>query len=130
MSIHDEQAMAIVKETGGLTLAVRHIGSYLCAMNVDPKEFLQEYRDEDEASAIDAWGESSPSWYSHTLSTFLNYAFGQLTGDPVALFAVVVFLDWGQGLKRDPIINVLLVQPTRILAGKKNAAFRGARPKT
>ncbi|CAN9264153.1 unnamed protein product [Alternaria alternata] len=121
-SIEDGKAAAIVKETGGLPLALRHIGSYICAMNMDPSDFLEEYRDEDEASAIDAWDESVPPWYSHTLSTFLNYAFSQLTGDAIALLAVVVFLD------PERISDSLFspkVEPTRLwVKSRYNAAVR------
>ncbi|KAF2195031.1 hypothetical protein K469DRAFT_756928, partial [Zopfia rhizophila CBS 207.26] len=91
--ISSEAAAALVKETGGLPLAIRHIGSYICAMGTDPVQFLQAYQDENEASAIDAWDESIPSWYSHTLSTFLNYAFEKLTDDAIALLSTVCFLD-------------------------------------
>ncbi|KAF2105691.1 P-loop containing nucleoside triphosphate hydrolase protein [Lophiotrema nucula] len=92
-SIDYEAGAAIVKETGGLPLAIRHIGSYICAMGTNVAEFLADYQNESEASAIDAWSESAPSWYSHTLSTFLNYAFERLTPDAISLLTVIIFLD-------------------------------------
>jgi len=92
--LSEEVATALVVETGGLPLAIRHIASYIRATESDPMEFLQTYHeDRSSSSTVDEWDENIPPWYRHTLATFLNFAFRQLNDQSIFLLIIVSFLD-------------------------------------
>jgi hypothetical protein len=92
-TISNDIASAIVAETSGLPLAIRQIGSYICATESDPAEFLKSYQGHSSSLRIDEWNENTPPWYSHTLATSLNFAFGNLNEDATFLISLISFLD-------------------------------------
>ncbi|KAK4244754.1 P-loop containing nucleoside triphosphate hydrolase protein [Corynascus novoguineensis] len=91
-----EDARDISEETGGLPLAIRQITSYILAESLNTEKFLQIYRDRRRSKSVDAWDESATPWYSHTLATFLDFAFGKLSSRANLILAVISFLDADQ----------------------------------
>jgi hypothetical protein len=92
-TISNDIARQIVEEMSGLPLAIRQIGYYIYATESDPAEFLKSYQDYSSSLKIDEWNESSLLWYSHTLATFLNFAFGHLSEEAIFLLGLISFLD-------------------------------------
>ncbi|KAK4237960.1 P-loop containing nucleoside triphosphate hydrolase protein [Achaetomium macrosporum] len=86
-------AQRIVHETGGLPLALRQIGSYICTIGSDPEDFLARYSEAQGSTLIDQWSESTQPSYPRTLATFLDFSFNKLTQQALSVLAVFCFLD-------------------------------------
>lgn len=92
----DHAAESIVQEVGGLPLAIRQIGSYIAATNLEPSEFLQRYQwDRATASSVDEWDDSIPLSYVHTLATVWKFAFDRLSEEAISALSMLSFLDLG-----------------------------------
>lgn len=94
LPVSEQVAVALIEETGGLPLAIRHIASYISATDSEPMEFLENYRrDRSSSLSVDQWDHNTPPWYGHTLATFLDFAFRHLQGPSMFLLSIISFLD-------------------------------------
>lgn len=93
-TISREAAERIVYETGGLPLALRQIGSYICTIGTDPEDFVARYSEVQSSSTwVDQWSESTQPSYSRTLATFLDFSFSKLGQRALSALGVFCFLD-------------------------------------
>ncbi|KAJ2902096.1 hypothetical protein MKZ38_001005 [Zalerion maritima] len=92
-SITEADAVRIVDEAGGLPLAIRQIASYILAEDMNTTLFFRNYHDHRHSKTVDAWEESATPWYSYTLATFLDVAFGKLSARGVSTLGIICFLD-------------------------------------
>jgi hypothetical protein len=89
--ISTASAQRICRETGGLPFSIRQLTSYICANDLDPDEFLDNYNKH--SGDIDSWDEAMPASYQRTLSNFLNLTFEKLSDRDIALVSQFSFLD-------------------------------------
>jgi hypothetical protein len=92
--VDSETASDIVKEVGGLPLAIRQIGCYLATTHADARSFLRRYQErEGEAHRVDNYvvmGSSSPS---QCLGTVWDLTFSKLSPSSIFLLNAMVMLD-------------------------------------
>ncbi|AEO54516.1 hypothetical protein MYCTH_2297165 [Thermothelomyces thermophilus ATCC 42464] len=92
-TISREAAERIVHETGGLPLAIRQIGSYICSIGTEPEEFISRYSEVQSSTGVEHWSEGTQLSYSRTLATFLDFSFGKLGRQALTALGVFCFLD-------------------------------------
>ncbi|KAJ4252023.1 hypothetical protein NW762_011324 [Fusarium torreyae] len=90
-SISTRAAQRILKETGGLPFSIRQLCSYICANELDPNTFLDDYNKG--YGSVDSWDEAMLPSYQRTLSNFLDLTFKKLSTDDIRLVAQFSFLD-------------------------------------
>ena len=93
MKRHDKKiassaASDLVRESGGLPLAIRQIASYICATHLDPGELLKDYIHTRHASTIDEWDESAAPGHTYTLATFLRFSFEKLNRPSLLIITI------------------------------------------
>lgn len=92
-TISRDAAESIVQETGGLPLALRQIGSYICTIGTDPEEFVARYKEVQRSTGVDQWSESTQPSYTRTLATFLDFSFSKLGQPALTTLGVFCFVD-------------------------------------
>ncbi|KAH0564997.1 hypothetical protein GP486_001612 [Trichoglossum hirsutum] len=97
MERHDpllaEDSATIVKELGGLPLAIRQIGSYISTTGLTLPEFFKIYRDRLTASRVDEWSDGIGISYRFTVAAVFRVAFDKLPLHSSFLMDVIAFLD-------------------------------------
>jgi hypothetical protein len=91
--ISREAAERIVYETGGLPLALRQIGSYICTIGTDPEDFVDRYSNVQGSNWVDQWSGSTQPSYPRTLATFLDFSLSKLHQQALSALGVFCFLD-------------------------------------
>ncbi|KAG5746479.1 hypothetical protein H9Q72_011927 [Fusarium xylarioides] len=90
-SVSARTAERILGETDSLPFSIRQLCSYICANELDPNKFLDNYVNG--SGNVDIWDEGMLPSYQRTLSNFLDLTFQKLSDHDIVLVAQFAFLD-------------------------------------